>query len=124
VWTPPRLSFFGVHKGGSPSTSVSKDNGVERRQVRRALVAAQAAQAEPITPKKEKKFTWDSTPNKQTRAGQEAKEQVSAPEKHQVDLQAGKQVRQKQRAPAVPHHVIQQEMERRRQQERGIEYER
>jgi hypothetical protein len=51
---PPRLSFFGVHKGGSPSTSVSKDNGVERRQVRRALVAAQAAQAEPITPKKEK----------------------------------------------------------------------
>jgi ATP-dependent exoDNAse (exonuclease V) alpha subunit len=60
----------------------------------------------------------------QTRAGQEAKEQVSAPEHHQVDLQAGKQVRQKQRAPAVPHHVIQQEMERRRQQERGIEYER
>jgi len=42
-------------------------------------------------------------------------------EKHQVDLQAGKQVRQKRRAPVVPQHVIQPEIERTKQQERGIE---
>jgi hypothetical protein len=58
------------------------------------------------------------------RNGQQTKEQVSAPEKHQVDLQAGKKVGGSQRAPAVPHHVVQQEIEKRRQQERGIGYER
>jgi hypothetical protein len=54
------------------------------------------------------------------RNAQQTKEQVSAPEKHQ----AGKKVGRKQRAPAVPHHVVQQEIEKRRQQERGIGYER
>jgi hypothetical protein len=58
------------------------------------------------------------------RDGQQGKEQTCELEKHQVDLQAGKKVSQKRRTPAVPQHVIQQEIERRTQQERGMGIER